>query len=145
MVSWVKAQKIKGFFEGVSSTLEGEQSGERRRFHDVEGGEGSGALTTRSIAGTSGMVSAPGSGQGAARRAAFAGMGDILAENLYVEREMQRRDFQRPHGQWVDGVLLEGDPVDDKDLEPFLRRQFRAQQEETRSAAWGAGRTLGRS
>ena len=77
------------------------------------------------------------------RRTDIAGMGETLAENQFVEREMERRDFQRRDGQWVDGVLLHGDPTDDADLEPFLRRQFQAQQGDARVAAWGPGRTLG--
>ena len=71
-------------------------------------------------------------------------MSECLAENQYVEREMKRRDFELVNGQWQDGVLLEGDPQSDADLEPFLRTQFRVQQEEARAAAWGAGRKLGR-
>ena len=78
------------------------------------------------------------------RRTKIAGMGECLAENQYVEREMKRRDFELVNGQWQDGVLLEGDPQSDADLEPFLRTQFRVQQEEARAAAWGAGRKLGR-
>ena len=66
-------------------------------------------------------------------------MGGILAENQYVEREMKRRDFELVNGQWQDGVLLEGDPQSDADLEPFLRTQFRIQQEEARAAVWGGG------
>ena len=71
-------------------------------------------------------------------------MGEILAEHQYVEREMKRRDFELVNGLWQDGVRLEGDPEDDAELELFLRDQFRMQQEEVRTAAWGTGRTLGR-
>ena len=71
-------------------------------------------------------------------------MGEILAENQYVEREMKRRDFELVNGEWQDGVRLEGDPEDDAELELFLRNQFQTQQEEVRAAAWGTGRTLGR-
>ena len=78
------------------------------------------------------------------RRTEIAGMGEILAENQYVEREVKRRDFELVNGEWQDGVRLEGDPEDDTKLEPFLRNQFRSQQEEARTAAWGTGRTLGR-
>ena len=78
------------------------------------------------------------------RRTQIAGMTECLAENQYVEREMKRRDFELVNGQWQDGVLLEGDPQSDADLEPFLRTQFRVQQEEARATAWGAGRKLGR-
>ena len=77
------------------------------------------------------------------RRTEIATMEDVLAENEYVEREMRRRDFHLQHGQWVDGVLLPGDPVDHVDLEAVLREQFRAQQAETRAAAWGPGYALG--
>ena len=57
---------------------------------------------------------------------------------------MKRRDFQLVNAQWEGGVLLEGDPEDDAELELFLRNQFRTVQEEARRAAWGTGRTLGR-
>ena len=80
----------------------------------------------------------------APRRTSIATMGNVLAENKFVEREMKRRDFQMRDGQWVDGLLLPGDPTDDAQLETFLRRQFQAQQEEARVAAWGRGRALGR-
>ena len=79
------------------------------------------------------------------RRVAFADMSDILAENQHVDCEMKRRSFQSLHGQWVGGVLLEGDPQDDAELEGFLRNQFRAQQAGSSASAWGSGRTLGRS
>ena len=79
----------------------------------------------------------------APRRTGVAGMGEILGENQYVAREMERRDFQLREGQWVDGVLLPGDPVDDAELESFLRRQFREQQAGVRSSVWGPGRKLG--
>ena len=79
------------------------------------------------------------------RRTEIGDMRGIRAENQYVESEMERRDFQRPNGQWVGGVLLPGDPPDGVDLESFLRRQFQAQQESARVAAWGTGRTLGRN
>ena len=78
------------------------------------------------------------------RRTEIVGMSEILAENQYVEREMKRRDFQLVNAQWQGGVLLEGDPEDDAELELFLRNQFRTVQEEARRAAWGTGRTLGR-
>ena len=78
------------------------------------------------------------------RRTDIADMKGILAENQYVEREMERRGFQRPEGQWVDGTLLPDDPPNDADLEAFLRRQFQAQQDSTRASVWGPGRTLGR-
>ena len=78
------------------------------------------------------------------RRTEIAGMGELLAENQYVEREMKRRDFQMVNAQWQGGVLFEGDPEDDAELELFLRNQFRTVQEEARRAAWGTGRTLGR-
>ena len=71
-------------------------------------------------------------------------MGELLAENQYVEREMKRRSFQVVNGQWHGGVLLQGDPDDDAELELFLRIQFRTLQEEVRAGSWGAGRTLGR-
>ena len=79
------------------------------------------------------------------RRTEIGDMKDILAENQYVEREMERRNFQRRDGQWVGGVLLRGDPPDGDDLESFLRRQFQAQRDTARVTAWGPGRTLGRS
>ena len=79
------------------------------------------------------------------RRTEIAGMSGILAENQYVEREMERRSFQRRDGQWVGGDLLPGDPSDGVDLESFLRRQFQAQEGAARATAWGPGRTLGRS
>ena len=78
------------------------------------------------------------------RRTVIGEMGHVLAENEYVESEMRRRDFHVQDGQWVDGVLLPGDPVDGADLEAFLRDQFRAQAAETRAAAWGPGQALGR-
>ena len=78
------------------------------------------------------------------RRTEIAGMGELLAENQYVEREMKRRNFQVVNAQWQGGVLFEGDPEDDAELELFLRNQFRTVQEEARRAAWGTGRTLGR-
>ena len=71
-------------------------------------------------------------------------MGEILGENQYVAREMERRDFQLREGQWVDGVLLPGDPLDDAELESFLRGQFREQQAKARSSVWGPGRRLGK-
>ena len=71
-------------------------------------------------------------------------MGEYLAENQYVEREMKRRSFQVVNGQWQGGVRLQGDPDDDAELELFLRMQFRTLQEEVRAGSWGAGRTLGR-
>ena len=80
----------------------------------------------------------------APRRTSIATMGNVLAENKFVEHEMKRRDFQMRDGQWVDGLLLPGDPTDDAQLELFLRRQFQAQQEEARVAALGRGRALGR-
>ena len=80
----------------------------------------------------------------APRRTQIATMGNVLAENKFVEREMKRRNFQMREGQWVGGLLLPGDPTDDAQLESFLRRQFQAPQEEARVAAWGQGRTLGR-
>ena len=70
-------------------------------------------------------------------------MGDIIAENQFVAREMERRDFQFRGGQWVGGLLLAGDPPDHSDLEAFLRDQFRAQQAQSHAAAMGPGRTLG--
>ena len=79
------------------------------------------------------------------RRTEIGDMKDILAENQYVEREMERRNFQRRDGQWVGGVLLPEDPLDDAELESSLRSLFRTQQAEGRSRAWGPGRTLGRS
>ena len=78
------------------------------------------------------------------RRTVIGEMGHVLAENEYVESEMRRRDFHVQDGQWVDGVLLPGDPVDGGDLEAFLRDQFRAQQADARAAAWGPGQALGR-
>ena len=51
-----------------------------------------------------------------------------------MAREMERRDFQLREGQWVDGVLLPGYPLDDAELESFLRGQFREQQAEARSS-----------
>ena len=80
----------------------------------------------------------------APRRTSIATMGNVLAENKFVEHEMKRRDFQMRDGQWVDGLLLPGDPTDDAQLESFLRREFQAQQEEARVTAWGRGRALGR-
>ena len=78
------------------------------------------------------------------RRTGIADMTGILAENQYVEREMERRGFQRPKGQWENGTLLPDDPPNDADLEDFLRLQFQAQQDSTRASDWGSGRTLGR-
>ena len=78
------------------------------------------------------------------RRTEIADMKDILAENQYVEHEMERREFQRPEGQWVGGRLLPDDPPNDADLEAFLRRQFQAQQDSERARDWGPGRALGR-
>ena len=74
----------------------------------------------------------------------IADMKGILAENQYVESEMQERGFQRPEGQWVGGTSFPDDPPNDADLEAFLRRQFQAQQDSTRASDWGPGRTLGR-
>ena len=93
---------------------------------------------------TRGEQSIRGSARALPRRTKIAGMGEYLAENQYVEREMKRRNFELVNGQWQDGVLLEGDPQNDAELESFLRTQFRSQQEEARAAAWGAGRKLGR-
>ena len=62
----------------------------------------------------------------------------------YVEREMKKRGFYLVRGVWQGGVVHEGDPEDDAELELFLRNQYRTLQAEARSAAWGAGRILGR-
>ena len=70
----------------------------------------------------------------------MAGMGDYLAENKYVEREMKKRGFDLVCGVWQGGVVHEGDLEDDAELELFLRNQYLTLQ----SDAWGAGRTLGR-
>ena len=67
-------------------------------------------------------------------------MGDSLAENAYVEREMKKRRFQLVRGVWQGGVVHEGDPEDDAELELFLRNKYRTLQPD----AWGVGRTLGR-
>ena len=90
------------------------------------------------------MARASGLRGAAPRRTVIGGMGHVMAENQYVAREMRRRDFHVQDGQWVDGVLLPGDPVDEGDLEAFLRDQFRAQQADARAAAWGPGQALGR-
>ena len=94
-------------------------------------------------AGSGDAASARRFGAVAPRRTGVAGMGEILGENQYVAREMERRDFQLREGQWVGGVLLPGDPLDDAELESFLRSQFREQQAEARSSVWGPGRKLG--
>ena len=52
-------------------------------------------------------------------------MQGILIENKYVETEMLRRDFRVKDGCWTGGVLFDGDPFDDAELEDFLRRQFK--------------------
>ena len=104
---------------------------------------GAGAAPSSSCSAGSSMVGASTSSR-VPRRTEIADMKGILAENQYVEREMERRGFQRPEGQWVDGRLLPDDPPNDADLEAFLRRQFQAQQDSTRASVWGPGRTLGR-
>ena len=58
----------------------------------------------------------------------------------YVEREMKKRGFYLVRGVWQGGVVHEGDPEDDAELELFLRNKYRTLQ----SDAWGVGRTLGR-
>ena len=58
----------------------------------------------------------------------------------YVEREMKKRGFYLVRGVWQGGVVHEGDPEDDAELELFLRNQYRTLQPD----AWGVGRTLGR-
>ena len=55
-------------------------------------------------------------------------MGELLAENQYVEREMKRREFQLVNAQWQGGVVLESDPQEDAELELCLRNQFRTLQ-----------------
>ena len=107
-------------------------------------GEASGASVPTSTISGRGVPVTRRSARAMPRRTGVAGMGEYLAENQYVEREMKRRDFELVNGEWQDGVRLEGDPEDDKKLESFLRSQFQTQQEEARTAAWGTGRTLGR-
>ena len=104
----------------------------------------SGAVLPSTAAAGRGVSATRRSTRARPRRTEIAGMGEILAENQYVEREMKRRNFQVVHGQWQGGVLFEGDPEDDAELELFLRNQYRTLQAEARSAAWGAGRILGR-
>ena len=41
----------------------------------------------------------------------------------YVEREMKKRGFYLVRGVWQGGVVHEGDPEDDAELELFLRNQ----------------------
>ena len=48
--------------------------------------------------------------------------------------------FYLVRGVWQGGVVHEGDPEDDAELELFLRNQYRTLQPD----AWGVGRTLGR-
>ena len=107
-------------------------------------GVASGTPVPSSVAVGRGVLSTSRSTRARPRRTEIAGMGDYLAENKYVEREMKRRSFQVVRGQWQGGVLFEGDPEDDAELELFLRNQYRTLQAEARSAAWGAGRILGR-
>jgi hypothetical protein len=106
--------------------------------------EASGTLVATSAASGCTVPAAQLSARARPRWRRISGMGEYLAENQYVEREMKRRSFQLVNGQSQGGVRLQGDPDDDAELEPFLRMQFRTLQEEVRAASWGAGRTLGR-
>ena len=106
--------------------------------------EASGTLVATSAASGCTVPAAQPSARARPRWRRISGMGEYLAENQYVEREMKRRSFQLVNGQWQGGVRLQGDPDDDAELELFLRMQFRTLQEEVRAGSWGAGRTLGR-
>ena len=53
---------------------------------------------------------------------------------------MKKRGFYLVRGVWQGGVVHEGDPEDDAELELFLRNKYRTLQPD----AWGVGRTLGR-
>ena len=53
---------------------------------------------------------------------------------------MEKRGFHLVGSVWWGGVVLEGDPEDDAELELFLRNQYRTLQSDN----WGVGRTLGR-
>ena len=127
-----------------SSVVTGDVSDEGIVPRGEDSSVASGAVVPSTVAAGRGVSATRRSTRARPRRTEIAGMGEILAENQYVEREMKRRDFELVNGEWQDGVRLEGDPEDDKKLESFLRSQFQTQQEEARTAAWGTGRTLGR-
>ena len=113
------------------------------RSEESRGSVGNDERVSLTRAGSGDAATARRFGAVAPRRTGVVGMEEILSENQYVAREMERRDFQLREGQWVDGVLLPGDPLDDAELESFLRGQFREQQAEARSSVWGPGRKLG--
>ena len=120
---------------GCSDDIKGDESGRRL---EVSAAPSSMADST-AVATTYGARSNRGSTRKLPRRTKIAGMGDFEAESKYVEREMEKRDFQLVRGVWQGGVRLEGDPEDDAQLELFLRKQYQTLQ----SDAWGVGRRLG--
>ena len=143
-ISSSSAAGVLGVVEGALCMLDVEQTrAQFGRSEESRGSVGNDERVSLTRAGSGDAATARRFGAVAPRRTGVVGMEEILSENQYVAREMERRDFQLREGQWVDGVLLPGDPLDDAELESFLRRQFREQQAAARSSVWGPGRKLG--